>query len=107
MRPDHDFGKICNRPHADVSDCRDMFQFRHPGAMDGRMVLALSIPERLTRARSDLRMGVPVVLCGAEGPRLSRRSRRWIRRGWPICAAWRAGAGDHRAAGDDAEGAGL
>ncbi|MBL9052775.1 MAG: GTP cyclohydrolase II [Tabrizicola sp.] len=27
------------------------------------MVLALSIPERLTRARSDLRMGVPVVLC--------------------------------------------
>ena len=26
------------------------------------MVLALSIPERLTRARSDLRMGVPVVL---------------------------------------------
>jgi GTP cyclohydrolase II len=33
--------------------------------MDGRMVLALSIPERLTRARGDLRMGVPVVLCGA------------------------------------------
>ena len=29
------------------------------------MVLALSIPERLTRARGDLRMGVPVVLCGA------------------------------------------
>ncbi len=48
--------------HADVSNCRDMFQFRHPGAMDERMVLALSIPERLTRARSDLRMGVPVVL---------------------------------------------
>ncbi len=42
-----------------------MFQFLHPGAMDGRMVLALSIPERLTRARSDLRMGVPVVLSGA------------------------------------------
>jgi GTP cyclohydrolase II len=34
--------------------------------MDGRMVLALSIPERLTRARGDLRMGVPVVLCGAD-----------------------------------------
>lgn len=29
------------------------------------MVLALSIAERLTRARSDLRMGVPVVLCQA------------------------------------------
>jgi GTP cyclohydrolase II len=34
------------------------------------MVLALSIPERLTRARADLRMGVPVVLCGAEGAAL-------------------------------------
>jgi GTP cyclohydrolase II len=42
-----------------------MFQFRHSPGMDGRMVLALSIAERLTRARSDLRMGVPVVLCGA------------------------------------------
>jgi len=31
------------------------------------MVLALSLPERLTRARSDLRMGVPVVLTGAGG----------------------------------------
>jgi GTP cyclohydrolase II len=31
------------------------------------MSLGLSIPERLTRARADLRMGVPVVLCGAEG----------------------------------------
>ncbi len=29
------------------------------------MTLRLSIPERLTRARSDLRMGVPVLLCGA------------------------------------------
>ncbi len=29
------------------------------------MVLALSISERLNRARGDLRMGVPVVLCGA------------------------------------------
>jgi GTP cyclohydrolase II len=34
------------------------------------MVLSLSIPERLTRARADLRMGVPVVLCGAEGAAL-------------------------------------
>ena len=34
------------------------------------MVLTLSIPERLTRARADLRMGVPVVLCGAEGAAL-------------------------------------
>lgn len=34
------------------------------------MVLALSVPERLTRARSDLRMGVPVVLCGGEGAAL-------------------------------------
>lgn len=34
------------------------------------MVLALSISERLTRARADLRMGVPVVLCGAEGAAL-------------------------------------
>jgi GTP cyclohydrolase II len=42
-----------------------MFQFRHPPGMDGRMVLALSISERLSRARGDLRMGVPVVLCGA------------------------------------------
>ncbi len=31
------------------------------------MSLTLSIAERLTRARADLRMGVPVVLCGAEG----------------------------------------
>ena len=30
------------------------------------MSLGLSIPERLTRARADLRMGVPVVLCGAD-----------------------------------------
>jgi GTP cyclohydrolase II len=35
--------------------------------MDGGMVLALSIPERLSRARADLRMGVPVVLCGPAG----------------------------------------
>lgn len=35
------------------------------------MVLSLSIPERLTRARADLRMGVPVVLCGAEGAALA------------------------------------
>jgi GTP cyclohydrolase II len=34
------------------------------------MVLTLSISERLTRARADLRMGVPVVLCGAEGAAL-------------------------------------
>lgn len=47
-----------------------MFQFCHPEAMCGRMVLALSIAERLTRARGDLRMGVPVVLCGAEGAAL-------------------------------------
>lgn len=47
-----------------------MFQFRHAKAMCGRMVLALSIAERLTRARGDLRMGVPVVLCGAEGAAL-------------------------------------
>jgi GTP cyclohydrolase II len=34
------------------------------------MVLTLSIPERLTRARADLRMGVPVVLCGDGGAAL-------------------------------------
>jgi GTP cyclohydrolase II len=34
------------------------------------MSLGLSIPERLTRARADLRMGVPVVLCGEEGAAL-------------------------------------
>ena len=34
------------------------------------MVLSLSIPERLTSARADLRMGVPVVLCGADGAAL-------------------------------------
>jgi GTP cyclohydrolase II len=34
------------------------------------MSLRLSIAERLTRARADLRMGVPVVLCGAEGAAL-------------------------------------
>ena len=34
------------------------------------MSLGLSIPERLTRARADLRMGVPVVLCGPEGAAL-------------------------------------
>jgi GTP cyclohydrolase II len=47
-----------------------MFQFRHAKAKDGRMVLALSISERLTRARGDLRMGVPVVLCAAGGSAL-------------------------------------
>jgi GTP cyclohydrolase II len=47
-----------------------MFQFRNPKAMDGRMSLSLSIAERLTRARGDLRMGVPVVLCGPEGAAL-------------------------------------
>jgi GTP cyclohydrolase II len=31
------------------------------------MSLGLSIQERLTRARADLRMGVPVMLCGADG----------------------------------------
>lgn len=51
--------------HAVVSVWRDMFQFRRLPGMDGGMVLALSISERLTRARGDLRMGVPVVLCGA------------------------------------------
>ena len=34
------------------------------------MSLRLSIAERLTRARGDLRMGVPVVLCGAGGAAL-------------------------------------
>ena len=34
------------------------------------MSLGLSIPERLTRARADLRMGVPVVLCGSQGAAL-------------------------------------
>lgn len=34
------------------------------------MSLGLSIPERLTRARADLRMGVPVVLCGSQGATL-------------------------------------
>lgn len=34
------------------------------------MSLGLSIPERLTRARADLRMGVPVVLCGTDGAAL-------------------------------------
>jgi GTP cyclohydrolase II len=47
-----------------------MFQFRHPAGKDGRMVLALSIPERLTRARGDLRMGVPLALSGAGGAAL-------------------------------------
>ena len=34
------------------------------------MSLGLSIPERLTRARADLRMGVAVVLCGSQGAAL-------------------------------------
>ncbi|MFN3576175.1 MAG: GTP cyclohydrolase II [Tabrizicola sp.] len=34
------------------------------------MSLALSIAERLTRARGDLRMGVPVILCGTGGAAL-------------------------------------
>lgn len=34
------------------------------------MSLSLSIAERLTRARGDLRMGVPMVLCGPEGAAL-------------------------------------
>ncbi len=34
------------------------------------MSLGLTIPERLTRARADLRMGVPVVLCGTDGAAL-------------------------------------
>ncbi len=40
-----------------------MFQFRGPGGMTGGMSLTLTTTERLTRARGDLRMGVPVVLC--------------------------------------------
>jgi GTP cyclohydrolase II len=47
-----------------------MFQFRHPGGMEGGMSLHLSIAERLTRARGDLRMGVPVVLTGPDGAAL-------------------------------------
>lgn len=47
-----------------------MFQFRHPRGNHGRMVLALSIAERLTRARSDLRMGVPIILRGPDGAAL-------------------------------------
>jgi GTP cyclohydrolase II len=38
--------------------------------MEDGMSLSLSIAERLTRARGDLRMGVPVVLCGPEGAAL-------------------------------------
>ena len=34
------------------------------------MSLSLSIAERLSRARGDLRMGVPVVLCGTGGAAL-------------------------------------
>jgi GTP cyclohydrolase II len=42
-----------------------MFQFCPAKGKDGDMSLALSFPERLARARGDLRMGVPVILCGA------------------------------------------
>jgi GTP cyclohydrolase II len=41
-----------------------MFQFRPPAGIEERMSLAPTITQRLTRARGDLRMGVPVVLTG-------------------------------------------
>ena len=72
------------------------------------MTLGPSIIERLARARGDLRMGVPVVLVGARTAALVVAVEALI-----ACAAgrfaraWRAGTGDHRAAGGDAEGAGL
>jgi GTP cyclohydrolase II len=47
-----------------------MFQFPRLKDMDWRMSLNLSIAERLSRAKGDLRMGVPVVLCGPEGAAL-------------------------------------
>ena len=52
-----------------------MFQFlrlavREAVTQGGNMVLGLTIVERMTRARGDLRMGVPVVLSGRQGAAL-------------------------------------
>jgi GTP cyclohydrolase II len=47
-----------------------MFQFRHPGGMESGMSLFLTPAERIARARGDLRMGVPVLLSGADGAAL-------------------------------------
>jgi GTP cyclohydrolase II len=47
-----------------------MFQFRRPDGMEGRMSLTLSPTERLSRAKGDLRMGVPVLLAGPTGAAL-------------------------------------
>lgn len=40
-----------------------MFQFRHEGCNELGMTFAPDPTERLSRARADLRMGVPVVIC--------------------------------------------
>lgn len=67
--------------HAVVSRWRDMFQFYlfGPGRTgsdpagcneSGRMTLSLSIAERIARARTDLRSGVPVILRGDHGAAL-------------------------------------
>ncbi|MFT7057889.1 MAG: GTP cyclohydrolase II [Pseudorhodobacter sp.] len=52
-----------------------MFQFPQAlitkeGSIGGYMALGLTIVERLTRARGDLRMGVPVVISGDDGQAL-------------------------------------
>jgi len=70
MRRDHECRKICYQMLTRTCRFRGQcFNSVIRWVWKG-MVLSLSIPERLTRARADLRMGVPVVLCGAEGAAL-------------------------------------
>lgn len=60
---------MCHTSHADVSLWGDLFQTvakRPKSCNTGPMTLTLTLTERLARARGDLRMGVPVVLMGAE-----------------------------------------
>jgi len=61
--------------HVLVSGMAGMFQFlrradKEAVTQGGSMALGLTIVERMTRARGDLRMGVPVVLSGPQGAAL-------------------------------------
>jgi GTP cyclohydrolase II len=55
---------MLQKAHAVVSCSRDMFQFRHHRLMYGGMSLTPTPTEKLARARSDLRLGLPIVLLG-------------------------------------------
>jgi hypothetical protein len=89
MRADHEARKICNEMLTRTCRFRGQcFNFVIPAAKDGAHEPdAYPFTERLTRARGDLRMGVPVVMCWrGTGRRWSRRSRRWMPPDWQTCA---------------------